>query len=61
MYICNKKQIIETQGEKFFQQNKSWLDECLNKEVNFNSTKSEWGICSGSYYNVHKSWCIKKD
>lgn len=61
MFICNKKQIIASQGEKFFQQNKDWLNDCLNKEVVFPDKHSEWGVSKGTYYNIRKTWCIEKN
>lgn len=49
--------LIEDKGEEFYERNKFWIDDCKSKQVTFRDKESEWGLCFGNFYNIHRNWC----
>jgi hypothetical protein len=56
----SKNKYIADKGAASYEAEKIWLRECEKQTVVFKNPQAEWGICLGSYYNIHRNWCEKK-
>lgn len=60
MLVFSIKKYVEDMGEKSYQSNKDWIDECEGKQVIF-PLGSNKGYCVDNYYHIDRQWTVDSE